>query len=218
MHYQPLDVSSLHLVTPVLLTQGTRLLEPDVYRTHVNGQPAVVKDYGRYRRTLLAPIARLMVRHEASMLRQLQGWRHAPALLGTLGGLALGMEFIPGDTLSASTVVGQEVFQQLQQALRRLHAFGITHNDLHGTNVVVSAGVPVLIDFTSAWRFPRWLRRGTLARQPQRSDVANFQKMRHRLAGIAPSVDESARSAEPRWIHVIRSGWKRLYPRLKGKA
>lgn len=94
MHYQPLDVSSLHLVTPVLLKQGTRLLEPDVYRTHVNGQPAVVKDYGRYRRTLLSPIARLMVRHEARMLRQLQGWRHAPALLGTLGGLALGMEFI----------------------------------------------------------------------------------------------------------------------------
>lgn len=80
MHYQPLDVSSLHLITPVLLKQGTRLLEPDVYRTHLNGQPAVVKDYGRYRRTLLAPIARLMVRHEASMLRQLQGWRHAPAL------------------------------------------------------------------------------------------------------------------------------------------
>ncbi|MBB3807259.1 putative Ser/Thr protein kinase [Xanthomonas arboricola] len=218
MHYQPLDVSSLHVVTPVLLKQGTRLLEPDVYRTHVDGQLAVVKDYGRYRRTLLAPVARLMVRHEARMLEQLKGWRHAPALLGTLGGLALGMEFIPGDTLSASAVVGQEVFQQLQQALRRLHAFGITHNDLHGTNVVVSAGVPVLIDFTSAWRFPRWLRRGTLARQLQRSDVANFQKMRQRLAGIAPTADEAARSAEPRWVHAIRSGWKRLYRRLKGTA
>ncbi|TQT46963.1 kinase [Xanthomonas perforans] len=145
----------------------------------------MVKDYGRYRRTLLSPIARLMVRHEARMLRQLQGWRHAPALLGTLGGLALGMEFIPGDTLSASTVVGQEVFQQLQQALRRLHAFGITHNDLHGTNVVVSAGVP---------------------------------RRSQRLAGIAPTADESARSAEPRWVHAIRSGWKRLYRRLKGKA
>ncbi|AZR33014.1 kinase [Xanthomonas vasicola] len=178
----------------------------------------MVKDYGRYRSTLLAPIARLMVRHEASMLRQLQGWRHAPALLGTLGGLALGMEFIPGDTLSTSTIVGQEVFQQLQQALRRLHALGITHNDLHSTNVVVSAGVPVLIDFTSAWRFPRWLQRGTLARQLQRSDVANFQKMRQRLASIAPTADESALSAEPRWVYAIRSGWKRLYRRLKDTA
>ena len=29
------------------------------------------------------------------MLQRLGGWKHAPALLGTLGGLALGMEFIP---------------------------------------------------------------------------------------------------------------------------
>ncbi|AKS21815.1 RIO1 family regulatory kinase/ATPase [Xanthomonas campestris pv. campestris] len=218
MHYQALDTASLTIATPVLLKQGTRLLEPTVYRTHLDGQLAVVKDYSRYRRTLLAPIARLMLRHEANMLRRLQGWKHAPALLGTLGGLALGMEFIPGDTLSASAVVGQEVFQQLQHALRRLHAVGITHNDLHGTNVVVSAGVPVLIDFTSAWRFPRWLRRSTLSRQLQRSDVANFQKMRRRLVGIAPSDAEAALTAEPGWVRGVRNGWKRLYRRLKGGA
>ncbi|KAB7769190.1 kinase [Xanthomonas maliensis] len=178
----------------------------------------MVKDYGRYRRTLLAPLARLMVRHEAGMLRRLHGWRHAPALLGTLGGLAVGMEFIPGDTLSASAVAGEEIFQQLQAALRRLHGAGITHNDLHGTNVVVSAGVPVLIDFTSAWRFPRWLRRTPLARQLQRGDVANYHKLRQRLTGIAPSADEAARSAEPVWVRQLRSGWKRLYRRLKGTA
>ncbi|MEG8125971.1 kinase, partial [Xanthomonas hortorum pv. gardneri] len=88
MHYQPLDTSSLQIVTPVLLKQGTRLLEPTVYRTHLDGQLAVVKDYSRYRRTLLAPIARLMVRPESKMRARLHGWRHAPALLGTLGGLA----------------------------------------------------------------------------------------------------------------------------------
>jgi predicted Ser/Thr protein kinase len=206
------------LDAPVLLKQGTRLLEPNVYRTEVDGRPAVVKDYGRYRGTLLAPIARLMVRHEARMLRRLQGWKHAPALLGTLGGLALGMEFIPGDTLSVSAAVGQDVFQQLQVALRRLHSAGITHNDLHGTNVMVSAGVPVLIDFTSAWRFPRWLRRNPISRQLARSDVANLQKMRQRLTGIAPTAEEAAQTAEPRWVRGIRTGWKRFYRRMKGDA
>lgn len=158
----------------------------------------MVKDYGRYRRTLLSPIARLMVRHEARMLRQLQGWRHAPALLGTLGGLALGMEFIPGDTLSASTVVGQEVFQQLQQALRRLHAFGITHNDLHGTNVVVSAGVPVLIDFTSAWRFragcgaARWRVSCSAATWPIFRKCASALPASHRLPTNRPAVPNRA--------------------------
>ncbi|MEE7548655.1 kinase [Xanthomonas sp. Kuri4-1] len=176
----------------------------------------MVKDYGRYRWTPLWPVARLMVRHEARMLQRLQGWRHAPALVGTLGSLALGMEFIPGETLSASAAVGQEVFQQLQAALRRLHAAGITHNDLHGTNVMLSAGVPVLIDFTSAWRFPRWLRRTPLSRQLRRSDVANLQKMRQRLTGIAPTREEAALTAEPGWVRGLRNGWKRFYRRLKG--
>jgi len=203
---------------PLLLKQGTRLLEPDVYRTHVNGQLAVVKDYGRYRGTPLGPIARLMVRHEAKMLKQLQGWRHAPALLGTLGGLALGMEFIPGETLSSSAMVGREVFDQLQNALGKLHSAGITHNDLHGTNIMVSAGVPVLIDFTSAWRFPRWLSDNPLSRQLRRADVANLLKMQQRLTGVAPTAEQAAMTAEPGWVRGIRDGWKRFYRRMKGRA
>ena len=103
-----------------LLKRGERLLEPDVYRTCLNGQPAVVKDYTRYRGTPLSPIARLLVRREARILQRLSGWKHAPALLGTIGGLALGMEFIPGQTLSAAQSVGIEVFEQLQYALTRL--------------------------------------------------------------------------------------------------
>ncbi|HEY0332222.1 MAG TPA: RIO1 family regulatory kinase/ATPase [Stenotrophomonas sp.] len=203
---------------PLLLKQGTRLLEPDVYRTHVAGRQAVVKDYGRYRGTLLGPIARLMVRHEARMLERLQGWRHAPALLGTLGSLALGMEFIPGETLSTSALVGQEVFEQLQAALGKLHSAGITHNDLHGTNVMVSAGVPVLIDFTSAWRFPRWLRDNPLSRQLRRADVANLLKMQQRLIGVAPTAEQAALTAEPGWVRRIRESWKRFYRRMKGAS
>ncbi len=216
MNIAPVAASGAFTDTPVLLKQGTRLLEPNVYRTHVNGQLAVVKDYSRYRWTPLSPVARLMVRHEAKMLRHLQGWKHAPALLGTLGGLAVGMEFIPGDTLSVSAAVGHDVFQQLQAALRKLHSAGITHNDLHGTNVVISAGVPVLIDFTSAWRFPRWLRRNPISRQLARSDVANLQKMRQRLTGVAPTAEEMAMTAEPGWVRRVRNGWKRFYRRMKG--
>ncbi|WP_313255190.1 RIO1 family regulatory kinase/ATPase [Stenotrophomonas sp.] len=204
--------------TPNLLKRGERLLEPDVYRTELDGRPAVVKDYRRYRGTPLAPVARLLVRREARVLERLKGWKHAPALLGTLGGLALGMEFIPGDTLSAGVQgVTQEVFDQLQSALGRLHAAGITHNDLHGTNVVVSAGVPVLLDFTSAWRSPRWLRNGPISRQLRRSDMKNLVKMRQRLTGQRPSAEQVALLAEPGWVQAIRGTWKRLYRRIKGQ-
>ena len=196
---------------PLLLKRGERFLEPDVYRTYLDGQPAVVKDYTRYRGTPLSLLARVLVRREARMLSRLNGWKHAPALLGTIGGLALGMEFIPGETLSSTQMVGSEVFEQLQQALDRLHAAGITHNDLHGTNVVVSAGVPVLLDFTSAWRTPRWLRRNPISRQLSRSDLKNLVKMRQRLTGQRPSDALAARVADPGWVAAVRQGWKRFY-------
>lgn len=201
-----------------LLKRGERLLEPDVYRTELGGRPAVVKDYRRYRGTPLSPVARLLVRREARVLRRLSGWKHAPALLGTVGGLALGMEFVPGETLSRVQGASHEVFDQLQQALSRLHAAGITHNDLHGTNVVVSAGVPVLLDFTSAWRSPRWLRNGPISRQLRRSDMKNLVKMRQRLTGQRPSAEQAALLAEPGWVQALRNTWKRLYRRLKGQA
>lgn len=205
--------------TPVqLLKRGERLLEPDVYRTEFNGRPAVFKDYRRYRGTPLSPVARLLVRREAGVLRRLQGWKHAPALLGTIGGLALGMEFVPGDTLSSVQHAGQEVFDQLQHALSRLHAAGITHNDLHGTNVVVSAGVPVLLDFTSAWRTPRWLHNGPISRQLRRSEMKNLLKMRQRLTGLAPTPEQAALLAEPGWVQALRGTWKRLYRRIKGQG
>lgn len=201
-----------HLPTGArLLKRGERVLEPDVYITRSGSRPVVVKDYRRYRGTVLSLAAHLLVRHEAGILRRLAGWRHAPALVGA-GTLALGMEFIPGETLSeGGTQASREVFDQLQAALGTLHSEGITHNDLHGTNVVVSAGVPVLIDFTSAWRTPRWLRHGFLSRQLRRSDWKNLLKLRERATGIAPTPEQAARVAEPRWVRGIRNGWKRAY-------
>jgi len=199
-----------------LLKRGERLLEPDVYRTELHGRPAVLKDYRRYRGTVLSPVARLLVRREAKVLQRLQGWKHAPALLGTIGGLALGMEFVPGTTLSTGMRgINQEVFEQLQDALSRLHAAGITHNDLHGTNVVVSAGVPVLLDFTSAWRSPRWLRNGPINRQLRRGDMKNLAKMRQRLTGHGPTPEQATLLAEPGWVRAIRNTWKRLYCHIK---
>ena len=212
----PDDVVAPPASPDALLKRGERLLEPDVYRARINGRLAVIKDYRRYRGTALAPFARLLVRREARVLRQLAGWKHAPALLGVIGGLALGMEYVNGQTLSDIQAVGSDVFDQLQKALDRLHADGITHNDLHGTNVMVAAsGVPVLIDFTSAWRTPRWRRNNPIARQLRRSDMKNLLKMRRRITGQAIPEELAAKVAEPKWVQVIRNGWKNAYARFK---
>lgn len=215
IHCLPDDSVAPPSTGTTLLKRGERLLEPDVYRARLNGRLAVIKDYRRYRGTLLAPLARVLVRREARVLRQLADWQHAPALLGVIGGLALGMEYVKGQTLSSLPAADGRLFDQLHQALERLHADGITHNDLHGTNVMVAAGVPVLIDFTSAWRTPRWRRNNPIARQLRRSDRKNLLKMRQRLTGEAIDAELAARVAEPGWVRTLRAAWKRGYRRFK---
>lgn len=199
-----------------MLKRGTRLLEPDVYVAWAGSRRAVFKDYRRYRRTPLAPLARLLVRREARILDRLHGWGYAPALLGTIGGLVLGMEFIDGQVLGHDmAMASDEIFRRLKSAVATLHAAGIAHNDLHRSNILVSGGVPRVVDFASALLMPAWLAHSPLGRQLRRSDLANVVKLQARLTGTLPSPAEAAALAEPRWVRAIRNAWKRLY---RGKA
>ena len=204
------------LDAPLLLKEGTRLLEPDVYRTHLDGRPAVVKDYSRYRHTLLAPLARLLVRREARNLRRLRGWAHAPMLLGIIGGLTLAMEFVPGRPLGAEDLIDGETFRRLRGAVAHLHANGITHNDLHPANVMVDGERVVLLDFASALHLPRWMRNAPVVRELRRGDLANAFKIEQRLTGREPGGYVSSVLADPRWVTAVRDGWKRFYGRFKG--
>lgn len=199
---------------PVLLKRGTRLLEPNVYRTRVRDQMAVVKDYSRYRSTLVAPLARLLVRREARALARLRGWAHAPRLLGTSGGLALAMEYVPGQPLGSQHVSG-DTFRRLRGAVAHLHANGITHNDLHPANVMVDGDRVVLVDFASALRVPRWMRNAPVLRELRRGDLANTLKIEQRLTGRAPGGYLAQVLADPRWVTAVRDGWKRFYRGFK---
>lgn len=200
-----------------LLKRGERLLEPDVYLTRVDDAPAVVKDYGRYRRTPLAPLARVLVRREARHLRRLRGWAHAPMLVGVVGGLALAMEFVPGGPLGGEAAANDETFRRLRGAVAQLHASGITHNDLHPANVIVDGERVVLIDFASALRTPRWLRNLPILRELRRSDLANTYRIERRVTGRAPGARVAATLAAPRWSTALRDAWKRFYRGLRGR-
>lgn len=203
--------------TTRVLKQGERLLEPDVYLLPMHGVPAVVKDYGRYRRTPLAPLARMLVRREARTLRRLRGWRHAPRLMGRVGGLALAMEFVPGRPLSEGQV-DDGTLRRLRGALAGLHAHGYTHNDLHPANVLVDSERVVLLDYTAALRVPRWLRRAPLLRELRRSDLANVLKIEQRITGRALAGRHASVMAAPRWVTAVRDVWKRFYHRFKGRT
>lgn len=202
-----------------VLKRGTRFLEPDVYVAPLGTRQAVFKDYRRYRWTPLSPLARLLVRREARILDRLSGWGYAPALFGTIGGLVLGMEFIDGEVLGRDmAMASDEMFRRLKSAVATLHAAGIAHNDLHGSNILVSGGMPRVVDFASALPMPAWLAHSPLGRQLRRSDLANVVKLQSRLTGTPPSPAEAAVLAEPGWVRAIRGAWKRLYRGSPRKA
>jgi len=200
-----------------LLKRGERLLEPDVYLTRLHGQPTVVKDYSRYRRTPLAPVARMLVRREARTLRRLRDWAHAPMLTGIVGGLALAMEFVPGQPLGSQAKVDDEVFRRLRGVVAQLHANGYTHNDLHPANVMVDGDRVVLLDFTAALRVPRWLSNMPVMRELRRGDLANALKIEQRMTGRKPGQFVSSVLADPRWVTAVRDAWKSFYRRVKGR-
>src|SRR3546814_12473315 len=111
-------------------------------------------------------------------------WGYAPALLGTIGGLVLGMEFIDGRVLGRDVgMVSDEVFRRLRSAITTLHAAGIAHNDLHGANILVSDGVPRVVDFDSALLMPSWLARRPLRHQRRRRDTAHTGRAARRARG-----------------------------------
>src|SRR3546814_3163275 len=104
------------------------------------------------------------------------------------------MEFINGRVLGHDVaMVSDEVFRQLRSAVATLHAAGIAHNDLHRSNILVSGGMPMVVDFASALLMPAWLARSPLGRQLRRSDLANVVKLQSRLTGTVPSDRKSTR-------------------------
>ena len=200
------------------LKRGTRVLEPDVYIAGLNGRRAVLKDYRRYRRTPLAPLARLLVRREARNLERLRGWGHAPQPVATTDDLVLGMEYIDGQPLGEDmSAVSTDLFRQLRDAVGTLHAAGIAHNDLHRSNILVSEGVPKVVDFAAALAMPRWLARSGFGRQLLRSDLAKVVKLQTRLGGTSPSPEDARVLVDPGWVRALRGTWTRLY-RGTGRA
>lgn len=218
----PSSISSPTILTPPLITprtlqRGEGLLKADVVlKTHA-GQPVICKDYGRYAGSWLAIPARLLLRHEARILERLRHWPHAPRVIGQVGKLALLLEYVPGEMLSeAADPTSPIYFAQLMAVLTSLHRSSIVHNDIRGSNIIVSRGRVVLIDFASALYLPGGRLLRFLLRPLRRSDLASGLKLKVRLTGEALTPAEARLRRKPVWIRGLQHAWKRhLLPRLK---
>jgi predicted Ser/Thr protein kinase len=180
---------------------GTR---PEVLLVGLDGRQAILKDYTRsdpWFRRLVGPLS---VRREARALKQLQGVRGVPRLLGTIGRHALLLEFVPGEaarTLKRGAL-GPEFFERFYRLLEEIHRHGVAHCDLRsqGNILVGPDGQPWMVDFTAHFRrgrrwnpAARWLY-GKFC-QADRVAVARLKKS---LAPELLTVEEKAALARDR--------------------
>lgn len=218
--YRPHDgrpYDSLLHMQPKVLQHGKGLLKADVMLETHAGQPVIRKDYHRYAGSWMAIPARLLLRHEARILERLRDWPHAPRVVGQVGKLALLMEYVPGEMLSdAADPTNPLYFAQLMTALATLHRSSIVHNDVRGSNIILSRGRVVLIDFASAIYLPGGRLMRFLLRPLRRSDNAGALKFKTRLTGEALTEEEARLRRKPAWMRGVQHTWKRrLLPRLK---
>src|SRR3546814_12809164 len=104
------------------------------------------------------------MRKGARVLDRLSGWGYAPALLGTAGGLVLGMEFINGRVLGHDVAMGSdEVFRPLRPDAATLPAAGLATHHLHRSNLLFMGSMPLVGASPPAWLMPAWRTGGSRA-------------------------------------------------------
>lgn len=161
----------------------------------------VVKDFAprsAFVRRVLAP---LIHRREIRAYRVLAGSRAVPRFLGRIDRLAFAVEYRPGRRMSRKLAgrVPVSFLDDLERAIRAMHARGVVHLDLrHRSNVMVGDdGSPVLIDFASAVCFrPGGLGARRLLPWLAAVDLGALRKWRVRLEPQPAAGTPTSSSAE----------------------
>ena len=139
-----------------VLSRGSRR-NPDVLLAGDGSRDVVVKDFAPRGALVRATIGRWITARELRAYRHLRDHAAVPRLLGSLDALAFAVEYRPGRRMSRKLAgnLPDGFFEELREAVGRLHEAGLVHLDLsHRSNVLVDeSGHPVLIDFASAVRF-----------------------------------------------------------------
>ena len=195
-----LDRKSLASATVAVLNRGSRR-NPDVLLVRDAGREYVVKDYAPRGPWVRATIAPWINNREIRAYQRLAGHPRVPRLLGRIDPLAFAVEYRPGRPMSRRLAdeVSPRFVDELEDAIRSMHARGVAHLDLrHRTNVLEGEdGHPVLVDFASAvcFRPGGWAARQILpllARIDLRALRKWKARLRPRAAGEAPAVPRSA--------------------------
>lgn len=167
----------LEATPPHYLARG-RLANADVRLVECGGKRWVVKDFRCCPGWVRHTVGRWLIRRELKALQRLQGIPGIAENPVRVDTFALAYWYVEGRSLNEFPP-GQPsaaFFMALEAAVKRMHARGIAHLDLRnrGNVLVGAAEQPVLIDFQSYVRLPRWI--PPLARYLEKIDLSGVYK------------------------------------------
>jgi len=184
-----------------------------------HGTKTIVRD-ATSARWWARPIARWLLRREASVLAALDGIDGVPALIDSDRD-CLQRTYLEGQPMHVARPRDAGYFRDASRLLRRLHRAGVCHNDLaKEPNLLVRAdGSPAFIDFQlAAWspRRRRWFR--VAAREDirhllkhKRQYVPDHLTRREQAILVSPAAVSRAhaRVVKPVYLFVTRRvlGW-----------
>lgn len=146
---QAMPLKSLH--------QARNWSKADVFGGEQDSIRFVLKDFRRAP-LWFKPIARNFLRREWKALRALDGEEHVPRALAHPDADSIVIEHAPGEQMDkmAYGTVPHASIEMLIELVKKLHARGVTHGDLHQQNVLVDDnGQICLIDWATAHVFHR---------------------------------------------------------------
>lgn len=154
--WQALTAEAVDRLTVRVLRRAWRA-RPEVRIIRVEGEDAVVKDYGRsgnlFKRGLLGAF---LAGREAAALRRVEGIDNVPRLYSRPQPWAIVVEHLEARSVTsvddAGAVVDEQFCARLTAMIEELHARGLAHSDLEQLDNILVAedGRPALVDFAAA--------------------------------------------------------------------
>ena len=124
--------------------------QADVWLAEDGGRKFVRKDFRKWGRT-----GRFLLDREAAFYRRLSGISGIPEFYGSPESGVMDIEHIEGNSIKENKNLPTEFFVKLTEIVSKIHSRGVLYFDLrHKSNVLVSNGAPVIIDFATCFHIP----------------------------------------------------------------
>ena len=124
--------------------------QADVWLAEDGGRKFVRKDFRKW-----GWPGRFLLDREAAFYRRLRGISGIPAFYGSPESGVMDIEYIEGNSIKENKNLPAEFFIKLRKIVTEIHSRGVLYFDLrHKSNVLVTNGEPVIIDFATCFHVP----------------------------------------------------------------